>query len=147
MGLTELIAGMVGPILGPLIDLIPDSNERARAKEAAEMQMIAAMTTLVQGQLEINKVEAAHHSVFVAGWRPALGWVSAIAFGYSFIIHPLLQWAAVTFPAVPVDIQQLPDLQIGELMTLTLGMLGLGGLRTYEKRVAIDTKRVKQQTD
>lgn len=138
----QLVKDLIGPILGPLIDRIPDPNERARAKEAAEGQILAAMTALVQGQLEINKVEAGHASVFVSGWRPAIGWACALGFGYNFIAHPLLQWLAVTVPAVPIDLSQLPQLEIGELMSLTLGMLGLGGLRTYEKRIGIDTKAV-----
>lgn len=142
--MLELIASLVKPILGPLLDRIPDPNERARAKEQAEASMIAAMTSLVEGQLEINKMEAQHHSVFVAGWRPFIGWVCGVGFAYNFIVHPLLQWGAVMMPEVAVTLEQMPQLEIGELMSLTLGMLGLGGLRTYEKRVGVDTKRVKE---
>ena len=71
--LGELLKSVIGPILGPLIDRIPDPNERARAKEKVEAEMLAAMTALVQGQLEINKTEAQHASIFVAGWRPGIG--------------------------------------------------------------------------
>jgi hypothetical protein len=145
--MLELIASLVQPILGPLLDRIPDPNERARAKEQAEASMIAAMTSLVEGQLEINKVEAEHHSVFVAGWRPFIGWVCGVGFAYNFIVHPLLQWGAVMLPEVAVNLEQMPQLDIGELMSLTLGMLGLGGLRTYEKRVGVDTKRVKKEKE
>lgn len=143
--MLELITNLVPTILGPILDRIPDPNERARAKEQAEAQMIAAMTSLVEGQLEINKVEAQHHSVFVAGWRPFIGWVCGLGFAYNFIVHPLLQWGAVMLPEVAVTLEQMPQLEIGELMSLTLGMLGLGGLRTYEKRVGVDTKRVKEK--
>lgn len=145
--LGDLIKSLIGPILGPLIDRIPDPNERARAKEAAEASMIAAMTTLVQGQLEINKAEAEHHSVFVAGWRPFIGWVCGVGFAYAFVLHPFIMWAAFLLPEAPVNLSTAPQIEVGELMTLALGMLGLGGLRTYEKRVGVETKRVVQKGD
>lgn len=83
-------------------------------------------------QAEINKVEAAHDSLFVAGWRPFIGWVSAGAYAYQYLIRPLLAWGAMLVygpdtalipPAIDSDI----------MMELTLGMLGFGSLRTIEK--------------
>ena len=132
--LGELIKGMIGPILGPLIERIPDPNERARAKEQVEAQMLAAMTSLVQGQLEINKAEAQHGSIFVAGWRPGIGWICGAALGWNFIIQPVASWIAF---ANGVDLEGMPTLDTGELTTILLGMLGLGGLRTYEKRLGV----------
>jgi len=136
MALGSLIKSMIGPIIGPLIDRIPDANERARAREQIEAQMLAAMTSLVQGQLEINKTEAQHKSIFVAGWRPFIGWVCGIALAYNFILQPLLLYAAWVVPEGAV-LADAPQLDTGELMTVLLGMLGLGGLRTYEKRLGV----------
>jgi hypothetical protein len=137
VAIGTLISGLIGPILEPLINLIPNKNDRAKAREAAEAQIVTAMTGLVQGQLEINKVEAQHGSLFVAGWRPAVGWICGIALGWNFIVHPMLLWIAFVVPDIPVDLSTAPQLDTGELMTVLLGMLGLGGLRTYEKRVGV----------
>jgi hypothetical protein len=137
MAIGTLVAGLIGPILEPLINLIPNKNDRAKAREAAEAQIVTAMTGLVQGQLEINKVEAQHGSIFVAGWRPAVGWICGIALGWNFVVHPMLLWLAFAVPDIPIDLSTAPQLDTGELMTVLLGMLGLGGLRTYEKRVGV----------
>ena len=75
-------------------------------------------------QIELNKVEASHRTLFVAGWRPAIGWICAIGLGYMFIVNPTIQWFTGTVgPEMPTDI----------MFELILGMLGLSGLRTYEK--------------
>lgn len=132
--MLNLIKSMIGPIIGPLVDRIPDPNERARAKEAVEAQMLSAMTSLVQGQLAINQKEAEHGSIFVAGWRPAIGWICGSALGWNYIVQPIIEWIAVLNG---VDLAGTPTLDTGELTTILLGMLGLGGLRTYEKRLGV----------
>jgi len=144
MAIANLVAGLIGPILEPLIGLIPNKNARAKAKEEAEAQIITAMTGLVQGQLDINKEEAKHASLFVAGWRPAVGWICGISLGWNFIVHPMLLWVAFILPDIPVDLSTAPQLDSGELMTVLLGMLGLGGLRTYEKRVGVSRKKLEE---
>ncbi len=106
------------------------------------MQMLAAMTSLVQGQLAINQKEAEHGSIFVAGWRPFIGWVCGTALAYNFIVQPLLLYAAWVIPEGAV-LADAPQLETGELMTVLLGMLGLGGLRTYEKRLGVARTGVK----
>ena len=132
--LGNLIQAALGPILDGVLKLIPDKGERARAKEQFESQMLLAMTGLVQGQLEINKTEAQHKSLFVAGWRPGVGWICALALGWNFILQPIMAWA---FFVSGADISDAPVLETGELTTILLGMLGLGGLRTYEKRLGV----------
>ena len=144
MAIASLVAGLIGPILEPLIGLIPNKNARAAAREQAEAQIITAMTGLVQGQLDINKEEAKHASLFVAGWRPAVGWICGIALGWNFILHPMLLWLAFILPDIPIDLSTAPQLDTGELMTVLLGMLGLGGLRTYEKRVGVGRDNMKE---
>ena len=81
---------------------------------------------LIELQTEINKMEAQHRTVFVAGWRPAIGWVCAFALAYNFVIRDLLVWYMGPETAPPA-------LQMEHLMTVLLGMLGLGGMRTFEK--------------
>lgn len=145
MAIANLVAGLVGPILEPLINLIPNKNARAEAKEKFEAQIVTAMTGLVQGQLDINKEEAKHPSIFVSGWRPAVGWVCGVALAWNFVVHPMLLWLAFILPDIPVDLSTAPQLDTGELMTILLGMLGLGGLRTYEKRVGVAREHMKEE--
>jgi len=81
---------------------------------------------LISIQTKINEIEAGHRTVFVEGWRPFIGWVCGVALAYNFIIRDLFIWA--------LDPQDVPPaLQMEHLMTVLLGMLGLGGLRTFEK--------------
>ena len=98
-------------------------------KSAAEAAQLAAAVAIVQGQLDVNRAEASSPSAFTSGWRPAIGWVCALALACQYIARPLLQWAGIVtghaWPALPgID---------GNLWELMLGMLGLGGLRTFEK--------------
>ena len=85
---------------------------------------------LIKIQGELNKVEAQHRSIFVAGWRPFIGWVCGFALLYNFVIRDLLTWLMGVWYS---EIAPPPALQMEHLMTVLLGMLGLGGLRTYEK--------------
>jgi len=81
---------------------------------------------LIELQSEINKVEAQHRSIFVSGWRPFIGWICGFSLAYNFILRDLAIWA--------FGIEQVPPaLQMEHLMTVLMGMLGLGGMRTYEK--------------
>lgn len=132
-----LLKAVTGPILEGVLRFIPDKNKREEAKEMFDTNMLTALTGLVQGQLEINKVEAQHGSIFVAGWRPFIGWVCGFALVWNFIIQPLLLWIAWMMPDLGIDMSTAPKLDSGELMTVLLGMLGLGGLRTYEKRLGV----------
>lgn len=145
----DLIRTALAPIFEGVLRLIPDKNERARAKEQMEGQILNALTGLVQGQLEINQQEAKHPSIFVAGWRPFIGWVCGIALVWNFIVQPLVSWIIYTLAVMGYIDQSLitsiapPTLNAGELMTVLLGMLGLGGLRTYEKRLGTARENMK----
>jgi hypothetical protein len=141
MPIKDVISGAIGPIVDGFLKFIPDKNERARAKEQLESQMLSTMTGLVQGQLEINKQEAQHGSVFVAGWRPGIGWVCGAALAWNFIFQPIISWG---FFIGGVDLAEAPRLDTGELTTVLLGMLGLGGLRTYEKRLGVARTGLKK---
>ena len=93
---------------------------------------------LISIQTKINEIEAGHRTVFVAGWRPFIGWVCGVALAYNFIIRDLFIWALE-----PQDVP--PALQMEHLMTVLLGMLGLGGLRTFEK--VKDKKPIRRDWD
>ena len=81
---------------------------------------------IIELQTKINEIEAGHRTLFVAGWRPFIGWICGVALAYNFVIRDLFIWITKTTDAPPA-------LQMEHLMTVLLGMLGLGGLRTYEK--------------
>lgn len=98
-------------------------------KSAQEQAQLAAAVALVQGQLEINKVEAASPSAFTSGWRPFIGWVCGTACAWNWIGLPVAKFMCMYF-GHPV---QLSPADLAEMWPLLMGMLGLGGLRTYEK--------------
>lgn len=124
-------------LLAPLLDFgkdligrfFPDKEEARKAE--AEFLRLAMDGELKQviAQLQINAQEAAHPSIWVAGWRPFFGWVGGAGFLYAVVGQPLLSWWAASrgMPAPPV-------LDTDLLLTVAGGMLGIGGLRTYEKR-------------
>jgi len=127
--MNPLILGGIFEIGKTLIErFIPDPGKKA----AAEMEMfkMAAEGELKQiiAQLEINAREAAHPSVFVAGWRPAFGWCGALGFLYATVVQPIVVWYGLSkgWPAPP-------DINIDLLWVVITGMLGIGGLRTFEK--------------
>jgi hypothetical protein len=88
------------------------------------------------GQMEVNKVEAANQNLFVAGWRPAIGWVGAGAMAYQFLLYPILVWAWVWLQAegyVPKEVKPPPMLDTEALWVILSGMLGIAGMRSFEK--------------
>lgn len=121
MALDPLTAGL--DLAKTVVDKIwPDKSEQERAQLAAALQ-------LVQGQLDINRTEAASPSVFVAGWRPAIGWVCGAAFAWNWVGLPVASFAAA-WAAHPLA---LASADMSEMMPVLMGMLGLGALRSFEK--------------
>ena len=130
----SIIASLIGPVTGILDKVIPDSDMKAKlAHEIATMSDQHAQQ-LALAQVEVNKAEAASGSLFKGGWRPFVGWVCGIALLYHFILSPLIIFG-VTLTGI--DIPPIPEFDMGSLMTVLMGMLGLGGLRTYEKQKGI----------
>ncbi len=126
-----MLTALIGPVSNLLGKFIEDKDMKNKlAHEVATMAENHAQE-LAKGQLEINKAEAASGSIFKGGWRPAVGWVCAIAFAYHFILKDLIifgaSFAGATLP-------ELPEFDMGTLLTVLGGMLGIGGLRTYEKQ-------------
>lgn len=131
-GLDPITAGM--NLVGGVIDKIwPDKNEAEKAKtrlaelaSAGDQQVI----DLLKGQQTINLEESKSNFWWVAGWRPYIGWICGSALGYHYILQPLLAFILGAFHITVI----LPALDMGELMTLLFGMLGMAGLRSYDKK-------------
>lgn len=121
--------GVAEPVraVGAILDDLFTSDEERLGREEALLRL-AQRPGLVQA--EINKVEAQHRSVFVAGWRPFIGWVCGFALAYSFIVRDLMAWAIV---AGGYEVASPPELAMEHLITILMALLGLGGLRTFEK--------------
>jgi hypothetical protein len=125
-----MLQSLIGPVTGLLDKFIPDADEKAKlAHEIATMAEKQAHEANM-GQLAINKMEAQHRSVFIAGWRPFLGWGLSFAMIWHFVIVPMITFGFAYAGVVPPE---LPAFDMESLMTVLLGMLGLGGLRTFEK--------------
>jgi len=127
MGLASIFTSPIIDLISKVIDrAIPDPTEKAKL----QLELAKLDQELMKGQIDVNKQEAAHASVFVAGWRPAIGWIGAVGLGYSFIIEPMSSWAArVIFNYAGT----FPALSTGDLMWLVAGMLGFGTVRAFEK--------------
>lgn len=130
-------SGILSGLFGLVDDLFTSDEERAEAKrKLVELEQQGRLA-----QIAVNAAEAKHESIFVAGWRPAVGWVCVAALAWTFIVQPFLTWGLVVFrPDFPVD--NMPSLDMGPLLTILAGMLGLAGLRTYEKRTGTNRNRV-----
>jgi hypothetical protein len=137
MGIDLTGLGSVFDFGSKVIDKIfPDKDAADKAKlEMLKLQQEGAFKELelnfelAKGQLAVNLEEAKSSSFFVAGWRPAVGWVCVSALAYNYVIMPLVTWVSrFSYPAVA-----MVSLETGELMTLLFGMLGISGMRTLEK--------------
>lgn len=127
----QLIAPAVAPIIDKLVSLIPDTNARKKAREEFELELQHAITAQSLAQIDVNKEEARHTSIFVAGWRPFIGWTCGVGILWAFVGQPVAAWYITAFE--PASIKTLPQINTDHLFELVLAMLGMGGLRTYEK--------------
>ena len=120
-----MIEKLIKPVSEILDRFVADKELKLKLQHELNQELHKANIA----QLEINKVEAAHRNVFVAGWRPFTGWVCASALAYHFILEPIIVFGLALY-----NIQlTLPQFDMGSLLTVLMGMLGLGGLRTFEK--------------
>tara|TARA_R110000772_G_scaffold170532_1_gene282403 strand:+ start:100 stop:468 length:369 start_codon:yes stop_codon:yes gene_type:complete len=106
-----------------------DKEKRAAAEREIEAQLTMHLAKIDLAQLDVNKAEAAHRSVFVSGWRPMVGWSCGAAMALNFIVFPLASFVL----AQTGHLVKLPTLDMSEMMPVLMGLLGLGGLRTVEK--------------
>ena len=125
----KILTDLIAPVSGLLDKVIVDKDQKAKlAHEIATMAERHAQE-LAKGQLEVNKTEAAHKSLFVAGWRPAVGWVCCLGMAGNFLIIPFLNFGL----AIADSEITIPLINLSEMMPVLGGMLGLGAMRTYEK--------------
>jgi len=126
--------GLIGAILPSVMEvagrfLPEDKEKRAAAEREIEAQLSLHLAKIDLAQLDINKTEAAHRSIFVSGWRPFIGWSCGLAMCLNFLIFPLASFVL----AQTGHLIELPKLDMSEMMPVLMGILGLGGLRTVEK--------------
>lgn len=138
--MNPLALGGIVQAIGQIADdLITTDKERLGAElelRRLGLEERKVEADLVRGQLEVNQAEATSGSLFVAGWRPAIGWIGAAALGYQFLLYPLLVWIWSLLQArgvVPGDLQPPPMLDTSALWVVLSGMLGIAGLRSVEK--------------
>ena len=137
LGIGDIIKG-VGSIADDLF-----TSDEERLKIALQEKSLDHQERL--GQLQINQAEAQHSSVFVAGWRPMIGWVGGLALAYQFLVYPLLLWLWAILKGVdviPMELEAPPHIEAGPLFAIVTGMLGIGGMRSYDKLKQTDTKKV-----
>lgn len=125
-----MLSALIGPVSNLLDKFIEDKDQKAKLAHDLATMAERHAHELAQGQIEINKQEASHRSMFVAGWRPFVGWCCGIALAWHFVLQPVTTFVVAY---LGVDIPALPTFDMDSLMTVLLGMLGLGGLRTFEK--------------
>lgn len=131
----------------------PDANKRAEELRKLEQMHqegraheLDAHVKLMVAQMDVNKAEATHASLIVAGWRPFIGWVGGASMAYQFIIYPLLTWLWSSLIASGVIEQGMaypPVIDTAALFTVVTGMLGVGAMRSFDKKNRVDTKRIK----
>lgn len=129
-----MINALLPAILPAVTDVIgrflpEDKQKKAEAERQIEASLLEHLAKIDVAQLGINKQEAAHRSVFVAGWRPFIGWTCGIALAYNYVLQPILIFVL----AQTGHLVDLPAMDLNEIMPVLMGMLGLGGLRTFEK--------------
>lgn len=112
-----------------LVDRIPDPAARERASLEMQADLLKYAAEQSQAQMEVNKVEAAHSSIFVAGWRPFIGWMGGCALGYAFLLQPILSWF-LTICGVETP---LPEPNTEAMMALVTAMLGVTAARSFDK--------------
>jgi len=116
---------LLQPVTKILDKLVADKDLKTKLQH--ELEMVIHSANLAQ--MEVNKAEAVHKSIFVAGWRPFVGWTCGVSLAYHFLLAPILQFS---FALAGYD-QELPKFDFSQLSTILMGLLGLGGLRTWEK--------------
>ena len=127
----SLLNSLIGPATNLLDKFIEDKDQKAKlAHELATMADKLAHEQQL-AQIAVNKEEAASGSIFKGGWRPFIGWVCGIAFFYHFVLNPIILFVIAI---IGIEIPTLPEFQMNTLLTVLGGMLGIGGLRTYEKQ-------------
>ena len=142
IGIGSIIEG-VGKVADSLITTDKERAEMALEERKLDLEEKRIDQATDLAQVDINKIEAASTSVFVSGWRPAVGWVGVLGLAYQFLGYPLMQWCwafGQGYDIIPKGLTPPPDLQVEQLMTLLAGLLGFGGMRSFEKHKGVASK-------
>lgn len=132
-----MLQALIGPVTGLLDKFVEDKDQKnALAHEIATLAEKQAHEAAMQ-QILVNREEAKHKSIFVSGWRPSVGWVCSIALFWHFVLQPFIVFGATV---AGYELPALPEFDMESLMTVLLGMLGLGGMRTLEKTKNVASK-------
>ena len=126
----------IGAIVAAVGGVVDDLHTSDKERLDAEIELRRIDAELLTAQSEVNRAEAGHSSVFVAGWRPAIGWVGASALAYQFLLYPVLVWSWHLLQAtgwVPAELKPPPMLDTEALWVILSGMLGIAGMRSVEK--------------
>ena len=131
-----LISSLVGPVSDILDKVVTDKDLKEKLSHDIATMAERHAHEVVKAQIEVNKTEAQHHSMFVAGWRPALGWVCCLGMAGNFLIIPFVNMALELLETGVV----VPMIELDLMMPVLMGMLGLGAMRTVEKVKKVDRK-------
>jgi len=140
--LSTIFKFLSGEAMDSLVDLFKDYQDKKLSKEELRFRLQTFEATNTQelhlAQIELNKEEAKHKSMFVAGWRPMLGWVCGLGFAMNFLVAPVGTFI-VNLMGYPIE---FPQADVATMMPVLLGMLGLGTMRTYEKAQGVSREKV-----
>ena len=134
--MNPLAVSAVGGIIGAVGGIIDSVYTSDKERMDAQIELAKIDASLLTTQMEVNKAEAGHTSIWVAGWRPACGWVGAAAMAYQFLLYPFMVWAWALMQAkgwIPGTLVHPPMLDTDALWVILTGMLGIAGARTFEK--------------
>ncbi len=128
--MIDTLIGSILPIAETVLDrVIPDKNAKAKALRDLEHLLVEAETKGQLAQIEVNKIEAGSKSLWTSGWRPFIGWSCGFSMAYAYVLQPILVFVL----AQAGYLIELPRVELGEMMPVLLGILGLGSLRSFEK--------------
>jgi len=140
---TWLVNLLGGGLIDKILSFIPNPEEKAKAQREMQAALLDAAIKAESEQRDINKVEAASPSMFVAGWRPAVGWLCVITLFYQWVAVPLLKWFFdIVALHYGMTMPELPRLDSQDTQTLLYALLGIGGLRTIDKMTGGSTTSV-----
>ncbi len=129
----SILNSLIVPVTSLLDKFIEDKDQKLSLAHQISTMAERHSQELAKGQLEINKTEAAHRSLFVAGWRPFCGWVCCLSMASNFLLIPMANFA-LALSSSPIHI---PLIELSEMMPVLIGMLGFGAYRTIEKRSGV----------
>lgn len=123
------------PTFNKILDLVPDPNEKAKLQQELMNQLITLSTKTDDNQVELNKIDSQNTKIFISGWRPFIGWIGGFAIAFQYLIIPLIVLVSTLYLGHPITVPGIDN----NMMELVLAMLGLGGMRTFEKVKGINS--------